>query len=310
MIRDYVRIARPDHWFKNVFMIPGGLLGWLSCPPERPMVALVWAGVALVSACLVCSSNYSINECLDAAEDRQHPEKRFRPVAAGRVRRGGAYLQWFVLGAAGLALAWWVNRPFFLTAVALLVMGILYNVPPVRLKERPYIDVLSEAINNPIRLLLGWYAVGCFLVPPASLLLAYWMLGSFLMAAKRFAELRHIEGKCDPKSYRKSFGYYNTERLLTSLVFYTAAFAMFGGIFLIRYRVELIIGVPFIAGFMAMYLKLTFLENSPAMNPEGLYRNRPFVVYTFVTAIILIACLVIRVPWLSQLFEATIPTEF
>ena len=38
-------------------------------------------------------------------------------------------------------------------------MGLAYNVPPVRLKEWPYLDVLSESVNNPLRLALGWFAL-------------------------------------------------------------------------------------------------------------------------------------------------------
>ena len=86
MLRDYVSLARPDHWFKNVFMLPGIVLGWMACgrPALAPLVPAVVLGI--VSACLVASSNYTINEWLDAAEDRQHPDKKARPAAAGRIR--------------------------------------------------------------------------------------------------------------------------------------------------------------------------------------------------------------------------------
>ena len=61
-------------------------------------------------------------------------------------------------------------------------MGTFYNMPPIRTKELPYIDVLTESINNPIRLLLGWFALVDNRIPPASLLIAYWALGAFFMA--------------------------------------------------------------------------------------------------------------------------------
>ena len=72
------------------------------------------------------------------------------------------------------------------------VMGLLYNVPPVRAKDQPYADVLSESVNNPIRLAMGWYSTGTAAVPPLSALLAYWMFGAFLMAMKRMAEYRRM----------------------------------------------------------------------------------------------------------------------
>src|SRR3954463_7780171 len=123
-----------------------------------------------------------------------------------------------------------VNRPFFLASLFLLVMGVVYNVRPVRSKDLPYVDVLSESINNPIRLLLGWFAVTDAEVPPVSLLIAYWMIGAFFMATKRFAEYRSIGDTAAAGAYRSSFLHYNEERLLLSMVFYAISFALFLGI--------------------------------------------------------------------------------
>ena len=307
-LRDYVGLARPDHWFKNVFMVPGVVLAW-TASGRPPFVSLLPALVlATVSACLVASSNYTINEWLDAAEDRKHPEKRFRPAAAGRIRAPLAYLQWIVLAVAGLGIGRAVGLEFFWSAVALFAMGIVYNVRPLRSKDRAYIDALSESVNNPLRLLMGWYVLNSGLVPPASLLLAYWMLGGFFMAMKRFGELRHINDSAVAGAYRKSFRYYTPERLLISVVFYATAFGLFAGIFIIRYRVELVLAVPFVAGLMAMYMHLGLLPNSPAQHPEALFRHPSFVAYGCATAVVLIVCSVIRLPWLDRLFQTTIPS--
>src|SRR5262249_22167375 len=149
-----------------------------------PWVPLQLA-VALVATCLVASSNYVINEILDAPTDRSHPVKRKRPIPSGRVKLSVAFAEWILLGGAGLALAWSLNHAFFFSAAFLLVMGVVYNVPPIRSKNLPYLDVLSESINNPIRLMLGWFAIAANEFPPASLLLSYWFVGAFFMASKR-----------------------------------------------------------------------------------------------------------------------------
>jgi decaprenyl-phosphate phosphoribosyltransferase len=310
VLRDYVSLARPDHWFKNVFMVPGVVLGWTAC--GRPDVGGLLPGIALavVSACLVSSSNYTINEWLDAPEDRQHPEKKHRPSAAGRIRAPLAYLQWIVLAVAGLAIARLISTPFFWSTAALFAMGIVYNVRPIRSKDRAYMDALSESINNPLRLMLGWYTIDCGLVPPASLLLAYWMLGAFFMAMKRFGELRHLDNGAVAAAYRKSFRHYTPERLLISVVFYATAFGLFGGVFLIRYRVELVFAVPFVAGLMAMYMHLGLLPDSPAQHPEALFRHKPFLLYGCLTAFALIVCSIVRMPWLDRVFQSTIPSGF
>lgn len=309
-MRAYLSMARPDHWFKNVFMLPGIIVAWQACPPQHPVRALALILLGFVAASLACSSNYTINELVDATQDRQHPQKKDRAAASGQVRRGWGYFQWALLGATGLALSRIVGLPFLLAEAALLVMGLTYNVRPVRLKDRPYLDVLSESVNNPLRLLLGWYAVRCPLVPPVSLLLSYWMLGSFFMAIKRFAEMRYINNQEIAATYRKSFAYYTPERLLISIIFYATAFGLFGGIFLIRYRIELIMGVPFLAGFMAMYMRLGFQPNSPVQYPEKLHKQKGLMAYTLLTAVILIACLIIRIPHLSRFLEPTIPKYF
>jgi hypothetical protein len=122
------------------------------------------------------------------------------------------------------------------------------------LKEWPYLDVLSESLNNPIRLALGWFAVIPDRIPPGSLVLSYWMVGAFLMAVKRLAELRRIGDRDTLAAYRASFAHYTEERLLVSIMFYASACALFGGIFIVRYRLELILFVPLLAGFLAYYL--------------------------------------------------------
>ena len=173
-----------------------------------------------------------------------------------------------------------VGRMFAVSAAALWVMGLAYNVPPVRLKEWPYLDVLSESVNNPIRLVLGWFALVPDRFPPLSLALSYWMVGAFFMAMKRLAELRHIGDREALAQYRHSFRHYTEERLLVSILFYASACALFGGIFIVRYHLELILFVPLLAGFLAYYFKIGMQPDSAAQHPESLHRERGFMVYS------------------------------
>src|SRR5690606_6353933 len=102
----------------------------------------------------------------------------------------------------------------------LLLMGILYNVQPFRTKDKPYLDVLSESFNNPLRLLLGWSILVHDGLPPSSILLAFWMGGAFLMAVKRYSEYRFIDDPARAGLYRNSFRYYSERTLLLSSFFY------------------------------------------------------------------------------------------
>ena len=187
-MRDLIAMARPDHWFKNVFMLPGLALALILSPDTSVGVAVGSFALALVSTCLLASANYTINEWLDATYDRHHPLKHARPSAAGRVTARHAYSQWAVLAAAGLGIAFLLPNNFIVVALIFLLMGLVYNVPPVRTKDIPYVDVLSESLNNPLRLLLGWCAIVPTILPPSSALMAYWMGGAFLMGVKRYSE--------------------------------------------------------------------------------------------------------------------------
>jgi 4-hydroxybenzoate polyprenyltransferase len=299
----YVQIARVDHWFKNAFMLLGVLLALFYQPTLATWVSLRDLVLALLATCVVASSNYVLNEILDGPTDRLHPQKRHRPVPSGAIRPILGYAEWLALGAAGIGLSLLINGPFAMSAAALWVMGVAYNVPPIRTKEWPYVDVLSESVNNAIRLLLGWFVLIPDKVPPVSLLLAYWMAGAFFMATKRFAEYRRIADTRTAAAYRKSFAYYTEERLLVSMLFYVAACALFSGIFIVRYHLELILFVPFGAGFFAYYLKLGLQPDSPTQHPERLHRERGFLTYAVLSLVVFVVLMFTSVPQLYDWFH-------
>ena len=299
----YVQMARVDHWFKNAFMLAGVILALFVEPALLRLDVVPVLLLALLSTCLVASSNYVLNEMLDAPYDRKHPVKKHRPAAAGNVRRRYALAEWLALGALGIGLGLLVNRLFAATALSLWVMGVAYNAKPIRSKELPYLDVLSESINNPIRLLLGWLPLIQDRVPPISLVFSYWMVGAFFMALKRFAEYRTIGDRATAISYRRSFKHYNEERLLVSVFFYAIAAALFAGVFIVRYHLELILGIPVGAGFLAWYLKLGLQPDSPVQNPERLYRERGFLVYSVVCLAVFVMLMFVRIPALYEAFN-------
>ncbi len=305
----YVQIARPDHWFKNVFALPGFVIALVADPLVRTPDVVVPGLVALVGLCLTASSNYVINEWLDAPFDRLHPDKRDRPAARGAVSAPGVIAEWLLLGALGVGLGFAVNLGTGLSLALLWGMGVVYNVRPLRSKETPYLDVLSESVNNPIRLYTGWAAAGTLLVPPLSLLLAYWTLGAFFMAVKRFAEYREIGDPAVAAGYRRSFAYYTEDRLLVSIMVYAAASAMFAGIFLTRYRIELVLAVPLVAVLFGWYLKLGLQPGSPTIKPERLYTEGPFAVYCALVFVICLGLLVVDVPVLAALFTPTLTAD-
>jgi decaprenyl-phosphate phosphoribosyltransferase len=313
-LRAHLAIARLDHSIKNLFVLPGVIVP-LSVAPELFNAHLVGKLVlAFVAITLVACSNYVINEVLDAPFDRLHPIKKNRPAAQGLVHTGAAYVQWILMMVVGIAIGLTISRMFALMALVLWIMGCLYNFPPIRTKDVQYLDVLTESINNPLRMLLGWYAVTSAMVypmvPPVSLLIAYWMIGCYFMGLKRFSELSELHKSGDSAlagSYRASFKRYTPESLLVSVLFYASTAMLFLGAFIIRYRIELILGFPFVALTMAIYLKLAFKPESAVQNPEKLYRE-PLLMASFLATVLVMGLLLfIRMPRLELFFVPTLP---
>ncbi len=299
---EYIKIARPDHWFKNVFMLPGTALA-LVIFPDRHEHLLFQFLLGLISTCLIASANYVINEYLDAEFDQFHPVKKDRPSVAGLIDPVYAAIEYSLLVIVGLALAWPVGKLFVLFSVLLLIMGVLYNVSPIRLKDRVFIDVLSESFNNPIRFFLGWHIVEKIYLPPSSVLLAYWFGGAFLMAVKRYAEFRKIDDPARAGLYRLSFRFYSPNSLLLSMFFYAMNAALFLGIFLVKYRIEFILCFPFIALLFTWYAWYGLNGDLVTENPEKLYKKWEFLLYTFFVVILIFVLFFFDIPGLVFLME-------
>ncbi|RPD51752.1 UbiA prenyltransferase family protein [Paracnuella aquatica] len=321
-LKDYIRIARLDHWFKNIFMLPGMLFAFLVYNPALDLNLLVKIIFGVASTCMIASANYVINEFLDAEFDRFHPLKSKRTAVVSELKPTYVYLQYAALVVMGLSLAYFISFPFLIIEAFLLFMGVMYNVRPFRTKERVYLDVLSESVNNPIRLALGWFIFvpAAFLpsslsdfswviIPPSSIILAYWMGGAFLMATKRFAEYRFINDPERAGLYRKSFKYYTEESLLISMFFYALTSAFFLGIFLIKHRIELLISFPFFALLFAWYLKIGLRKDSVVQGPEKLHREKRFMLYVVAFIVILMLLIYIDIPGLNWFLKQSFQYE-
>lgn len=300
---NYVRIARIDHWFKNVFMLPGILLALALA--DVPLAGILWPSIlALVSVCFIASANYVINEWLDAPYDRHHPVKKYRPSVVGSIKGTLVYLEYGILAIIGLTLARQLTQEFFILAFILLVMGLIYNVPPIRSKDRFLLDVLTESVNNPLRLLLGWSALVSGILPPSSIILSYWMGGAFLMTVKRLAEYRTIEDPRRAALYRRSFESYSELNLLMASFFYALSSAFFLGIFLIKYRVEFLVSFPLFALLFVWYLRIGLRPNSLAQHPERLYKEKNFIAYTVFLVLVVGFLFLVDIPWLLMLTDS------
>lgn len=304
-LQGHISILRPDHWFKQVFALPGVAAALSDSTGNIP--GGIWGRfvIGVGSICLVTSSNYVINELLDAPSDLLHPTKCLRPVPSGQVNVPLAYVEWLAAMVIGVGLGFTINPQFGFTMLALWLMGCIYNISPVRSKDLPYLDVLSESVNNPLRMLAGWYVTGINAFAPTSLLFSYWMVGCYFMALKRYAEYNEIGDPDRAAAYRASFAYYTPSRLLVSVMFYASAAMLFLGAFVMRYRLELILAFPLIAVVMAIYLSLAFKPDSAVINPEKLYREKTLMLAVAVCAALMLVLLFVDIPALNTIFRPT-----
>jgi len=111
-------LLRPHQWLKNGFVFVGLLFGHAWNDPVKLGQALA----AFAAFCLLASAVYVMNDLIDREQDRLHPQKKGRPLAAGSVSVAAAMtLAAFCLLAGG-AIAWlWAGSApwFFLAYVAL-----------------------------------------------------------------------------------------------------------------------------------------------------------------------------------------------
>jgi Ca2+/Na+ antiporter len=126
------------------------------------------------------------------------------------------------------------------------------------------------------------------------------------MAVKRYAEYRMIGNPERAGSYRKSFRYYTEKTLLVSAIFYALTSVFFCGIFLIKYRLELLIAMPFLAGLFCLYLYMSFDEDSAVQKPEKLYKSRFLMAYSMCFALLVLTLLLVKIPFLERLLDKTL----
>ena len=303
--RDYLALARVDHWVKHVFIVPGIVLACVLLG-RSPLGSLTAIALGFASACLVASANYVLNEWLDAERDRHHPVKSNRPAVAKRLSPAVVWTEYLALAAAGLGLAAAVSPLFLTTSLLFFFSGLVYNVRPVRTKEVAYLDVVSESVNNPLQLTLSWAMIDSTSLPPGSLLLAFWAGGAFLMALKRLAEYRSARAAGALESlarYRRSFAVYRADTLLLSAFLYAqfAAFAL--AVFLVKYRIEYLLSMPLFALLFVVYLRVGLKRDSSAQTPERLFKETGLLGVVLLLVVALVVLTFVDLPFLDRLTD-------
>ncbi|MGY1754918.1 decaprenyl-phosphate phosphoribosyltransferase [Blastococcus sp. SYSU D01042] len=176
-----VRALRPRQWVKNVLVLAAPLAAGeiFNAAIMRP------TAVAFVLFCLSASAVYLVNDTIDVEEDRRHPRKRFRPIAAGIVPRWLALALAAVLFTVALVAAVLLTRPEL--ALVLASYTVIQLAYCVFLKNQPVIDLAVVASGFLLRGIAGGVAAGLLLSQWFLLVAAFGSL--FMVAGKRYSEL-------------------------------------------------------------------------------------------------------------------------
>ena len=300
-LRPYLRIARADNWSKNLAMFAGVGLALLFAEHHAP---LSWWPTLLsfVALCLSSSANYTINEYVDARFDQFHPIKRNRAGVQTPLAIELVILQYLLLCVTACTAAVWAGTGVLWVTLVYLACAWLYNLPPIRLKDVAYADVLLESVNYPFRIVIGWFCVLPSFLPPSSVLLVAWGVGAFMMCVKRLAELQIFTDPAQAVAYRKSYRHYDVKRLMLAAFFYALLTAFATTVFLLKYRIELILVMPLISAWFVGYLSLGFRSSELVIYPEKLLRQPGLVALSLLIVGLFVVLARVDVPalhWLS-----------
>jgi 4-hydroxybenzoate polyprenyltransferase len=268
-----LRSMRPRQWSKNVFVLAPLIFARLFHDP----IAIARAAAAFGSFCLMASGVYLVNDSLDYEEDRKHPQKKHRPIAAGELSRSTAVTVAVVLFIASIATAYAINLRFLTALIVYLVMNLSYSSG---LKTVVILDVMMVAAGFVIRAIAGAVALD---VPMSDwLFLCTTMVALFLAFTKRRQELVHLGD--DAHKHRKSLSHYNVAFLDQMISITTSSTVLTYALYTLSPEVtrkfhtdNLKWTVPFVLFGIFRYLYLVHVRHVPGDPTSTLLGDLPSV---------------------------------
>ncbi|MBO0799702.1 MAG: UbiA family prenyltransferase, partial [Blastocatellia bacterium] len=194
-IVDYLREIRPHQWVKNLLVFTPLVAAHVS-----DVHAVIETIVAFLCLSLCASGTYVFNDILDLAHDRQHPTKRFRPLASGRISVASAALMGCALIIGGLAWAFATSIGLFGIILAYLITTSAYSL---YLKRHLFVDVVTLAALYTMRILAGAIVA---LIPLSHWFLAFSIFIFLALAiVKRLRELIGLRHAGKEKSSGRAY---------------------------------------------------------------------------------------------------------
>jgi len=184
-VRVLLRACRPRQWSKNLLVLAAPCAAGVI---DQPLLAAQVAGAFLV-LCLLSSATYLVNDVRDREQDRLHPRKRSRPVAAGELSPGTALRAAAVLAFVGIGSATAITAGLGAVACGYLALTASYSL---WLRRVVVLDILVIAAGFVLRAIAGGVATDIYLSRWFVIVTACCAI--YLVAGKRYAELREHAG--------------------------------------------------------------------------------------------------------------------
>jgi 4-hydroxybenzoate polyprenyltransferase len=268
-----LKTMRPRHWVKNgLLFIPlifdEQLTNW-------PALVRVVAGFVLF--CLLSSLIYITNDLMDVEADRNHPQKRERPIPSGTLKVSTARIASLLLAAIVFIPAFFLSKYFTLFCLAYLLLNFAYSA---WLKHSPILDVMTLASFYVIRVSAGTSLIVVHRFSPW-LYVFTTFLALYLGIGKRRAELNLLADGAD--AHRKSLSGYTID-LLDQLILIVCSSAI------LTYSLytfsapnlppnhTMMLTIPFVIYGIFRYLYLVQVKHSGGEPEEVLFTDRPLQV--------------------------------
>lgn len=271
MLTALIKTMRPRQWSKNIFIFAALVFDKQLFVVESFLRTV--AGVALF--CLISSSVYIFNDIADVEADRQHPEKKNRPIASGRLPLGAAWAAGIFFVVLVFSLAWLLSPGFEFVLVFYFLMNMAYSK---WLKHVAILDVLIIAIGFVLRVHAGVTLIHVERFSPW-LYIVMFLLSLFLGFGKRRAELALLAHGAG--SHRKVLDGY-TLPLLDQYIMIVS------GTTIVAYSLytfsapnlpenhTMMLTIPFMVYAIFRYLYLIEVKHAGGTPEEVLLSDRPF----------------------------------
>jgi 4-hydroxybenzoate polyprenyltransferase len=267
MIKAFIETLRPKQWIKNL-VIFAGLVFDGQLTRLNPFLTVL---AAFILFCLVSGITYTINDLLDLGADRNHPKKRTRPIASGRLPTRQAV--WFIaiLALLTFPFAFLLNPLFGAICIGYTLLMLAYSK---WLKHIMLIDVMVIAIGFVIRVVAGIVVITVEFFSPWLLILTTF-LALYLGFGKRLSELKLLERSAG--EHRKVLDGYTVPLLNQFITIITSAILITYVLYTFNAHPDqnhyiMMITIPMV--LYGIFRYMTILQTSTdAANPEEVVLN-------------------------------------